>query len=240
MVEDRRWVILAGGSGGIGVGIAQRLRSDGFMVSVLDQNAPPAGICDHFVRIDLSDPESSANTVSGLLDEIPAVNLVYATGVLEQADLGSVDISRSNKFYAVNVVSFVALAKAMLPKMKELGYGRLVAIGSSAIKGKSERATYAGTKGALQGVIRSLSLELASINITANLVSPGPIRTAMFESAYPPGSAEEQEFLSSLPARRVGAPQDIANAVSYFLDQRSGFVTGQNLYVCGGQSLGWR
>ena len=77
------------------------------------------------------------------------------------------------------------------------------------------------------------------IRITVNMVAPGPIgTTAMFEALVPPGSEIETKVVAGIPVGRLGHPRDVANAVMFFADRRSGFVTGQTLYVCGGSSIG--
>ena len=85
---------------------------------------------------------------------------------------------------------------------------------------------------------KTWALELGVHGITANAVGPGPIRTELFERANPPGAPRTQAIIDAVPVRRVGEPQDVAHAVSYLLDARSGFVTGQVLYVCGGMTVG--
>ncbi|MFO7073998.1 SDR family oxidoreductase, partial [Pseudomonas aeruginosa] len=85
---------------------------------------------------------------------------------------------------------------------------------------------------------RVWALELGRHGITANAIGPGPIRTELFERANPPDSPRTQAIIDSVPVKRLGMPDDIAQAASFFLDQRAGFVTGQVLYVCGGMTVG--
>lgn len=85
---------------------------------------------------------------------------------------------------------------------------------------------------------RVWALKLGAHGITANAVGPGPIRTELFERANPHNSPKTRAIIEAIPVRRMGEPEDIANAVSFLLDARSGFVTGQVLYVCGGMTVG--
>ena len=85
---------------------------------------------------------------------------------------------------------------------------------------------------------RVWALELGQHGITVNAIGPGPIRTELFDRANPPGSPRTQAIVDSVPVKRVGMPEDVAQAVSFFLDRRSGFTTGQMLYVCGGMTVG--
>lgn len=82
------------------------------------------------------------------------------------------------------------------------------------------------------------ALELGRHGITANSIGPGPIRTELFDRANPPGSPATQATLDAIPVGRMGEPEDIANAVAFLLDARSGFVTGHTLFVCGGMTIG--
>ena len=85
---------------------------------------------------------------------------------------------------------------------------------------------------------RVWALELGQFGITANAIGPGPIRTELFDKANPPDAPRTQKIIQSVPVKRVGTPDDVAHAVAYMLDERSGFVTGQTLYVCGGMTVG--
>jgi len=109
---------------------------------------------------------------------------------------------------------------------------------SRAALGKELRTAYAASKAALVGMTRVWALELGAHGITANAVGPGPIRTELFDRANPPGSPRTQQIIDSVPVKRVGTAGDVAHAVAYLLDERSGFVTGQTLYVCGGMTVG--
>ena len=79
---------------------------------------------------------------------------------------------------------------------------------------------------------------MARDGITANAIGPGSIETPLWHSANPADDPRTQKILDSIPVGRLGQPEDIANAVSFFLDARSGFTTGQVLYVCGGLTVG--
>lgn len=109
---------------------------------------------------------------------------------------------------------------------------------SRAALGKELRSAYAATKAALLGLTRVWTLELGRHGITVNAIGPGPISTELFDRANPPDSPRTKAIVDAVPVRRVGKPDDVANAVSFFLQDQSGFVTGQTLYVCGGMSVG--
>ena len=89
------------------------------------------------------------------------------------------------------------------------------------------------------GMARTWSLELGEHGVTVNTVAPGPIEaTEMFDAVIEDGSEKKKTLAASIPVKRIGVPQDVANAVSFFIKPESGFITGQTLMVCGGTSLG--
>lgn len=85
---------------------------------------------------------------------------------------------------------------------------------------------------------RTWALEMAKHGITINCIAPGPIATTAFWKNNPPKSEQAKAIIANVPMKRMGNPDDIAHATSYFMDERSGFVTGQVLYVCGGLTVG--
>lgn len=109
---------------------------------------------------------------------------------------------------------------------------------SRAALGKELRTAYAASKAGLIGMTRVWSLELGALGVTVNAIGPGPIATELFNRANPPGDPRTEAIIGSIPVRRVGTPEGVANAAWFFLDERSGFVTGQTLYVCGGMTVG--
>ena len=128
-------------------------------------------------------------------------------------------------------------AQAVVPGMREQGFGCIVNISSRAHLGKTLRTAYAASKGGLVSMTRVWALEYADCGITVNAVAPGPIRTELFEQVNPADHPRTRAIIESMPVKRLGEPEDVANAVRFFMDEASGFVTGQVLYVCGGVTL---
>jgi 3-oxoacyl-[acyl-carrier protein] reductase len=135
--------------------------------------------------------------------------------------------------------SAITLMQALLPRMRQQRFGRVVLMSSRGALGLATRSAYAATKAGMIGLARTWALELAADGITCNVVAPGPIRgTEMFHAVVPADSEREAKLAAAIPVQRLGTPDDVARAVEFFIAPEAGFVTGQVLYVCGGASVG--
>lgn len=224
-------VLITGGAGGIGAAIAEFARESGYEPVIIDR------VGDGIIA-DLSDPESTAAALEEALSDGPIHRLVNNVGMIKVARIEDLSLEDFEKHWAVNTRAAVQCMQAVLPGMRERGFGRVVNIASRAVLGKEGRSAYAASKAALMGLTRIWSLELGVDGVTVNTVAPGPIRTPMFEAANPPGAPATRAIIDGIPVQRMGEPEDIANAVDFFLNERTGFVTGQTLYVCGGKTVG--
>lgn len=223
-------VLVTGGASGIGAAIVEQQRSLGRDVVVIDKQ--PGGI-----QADLADGAQVADALTEALAGGPIHRLVNNVGYIRVAALEDLEIEDALRTYEINVVAAMRCAQALLPGMREAGFGRIVNIASRAALGKAGRSAYSGSKAGIIGVTRTWALELGQHGITVNAVSPGPIRTAMFDAANPAGDPRTQQIIDAIPVKRVGEPADIAGAVGFLLDE-AGFITGQNLNVCGGMTIG--
>ncbi len=224
-------VLITGGASGIGRATAERCRADGYDVVVIDRE--PGGI-----QADLSKPRDTEAALKEALRGGPITRLVNNVGVVRPGPVEEQTIEDLEAAVSLNLRCAIQCLQALLPGMKEQHFGRVVNIASRAALGKELRTVYAATKAGLIGMARVWALELGSFGITANAIGPGPIRTALFDRANPPDSPRTQAIIDAVPVRRMGTPDDVANAAAFLLDQRSGFVTGQVLYVCGGMTVG--
>lgn len=224
-------VLVTGGASGIGAATAARCRADGFEVVTIDR------IGDGIVA-DLADPAATAAALEEALRGGPITRLVNNVGTVRPAPVERQTIEDLNEVVSLNLRCSLQCVQALLPGMKAAGFGRIVNIASRAALGKEDRTAYAATKAGLIGMAKVWALELGRFGITANAVGPGPIRTALFDRVNPEGDPRTQAIIDGVPVRRLGTPEDVAHAVAYLLDARSGFVTGQTLYVCGGMTVG--
>ena len=224
-------VLITGGGAGIGAAIAERSRRDGYEPIIIDR------IGDG-IKADLSDIDETAAALKEALSGGAITRLVNNVGMVAPAAIADQTLAEFDHVTALNLRCAMQCLQAVLPDMREAGFGRVVNMASRAALGKELRTAYSATKAGLIGMAKSWALELGPEGITVNAVGPGPIRTGLFEKANPPGSPRTKAIINAVPVRRMGEPEDVAHAVSYLLDDRSGFVTGQVLYVCGGMTVG--
>ena len=231
--------LVTGASRGIGRAIAERLLADNWAVVNFDIEPPRSDpdLGDRWVEVDLGSVEATRRALDAVLSEGPVSALVNNAAIGRMSSLEETRVEDFDASAAINMRAPMLCAQAVAPGMKAQTFGRIVNIASRAHLGKTLRTSYAGTKGALVSMTKVWALELAPYGISVNAIAPGPIRTELFERANPPDNPRTRQIVEAIPVGRLGEPQDIANAVAFFLDERSAFVTGQVLYVCGGVTL---
>ena len=231
--------VVTGGGRNIGQAIALRLQADGFRTVVLDIVEPEAESLRADARIvDLSDRGAAEAAFAAVAATLPATVLVNNVGVVAPALFDDVRIDDFDRVMHLNLRTAVIAAQALVPVMRRRGGGRIVMNTSRVTLGKEARTLYSASKGALQSMARTWALELAKDRITVNCVAPGPIATSVFWQNNPPESEATRRIVDGVPVGRMGTPEDVANAVGFFCDPRSDFVTGQTLFVCGGVTVG--
>jgi 3-oxoacyl-[acyl-carrier protein] reductase len=230
-MSARERVLITGGAAGIGWATADRCRADGYEVVVIDREGDG-------IRADLSSPEATAAALEEALSGGPITRLVNNVGIVRPGAVEEQTPADLDLAVSLNLRCSLQCLQALLPGMKTARFGRVVNVSSRAALGKELRTVYAATKAALIGMAKVWALELGSHGITVNAVGPGPIRTELFDQANPPNSPRTKAIINAIPVRRVGTPEDVANAIAFLLDRRTGFVTGQTVYVCGGMTVG--
>jgi 3-oxoacyl-[acyl-carrier protein] reductase len=246
---DRRVALVSGSSRGLGRRIALRLARDGLAVAVNGVQADgPAEEAIAEIRAegaeaeafpgDVTDEAQVAGLVAAIERELGPVDVlvVNATGPQPEAPLEHVawedHLAQLNFF----VKSPVLLGRAVVPGMRERRWGRIVEIGSEVVDlPPPGRSAYVTAKAAQIGLVRSWARELAPYGITVNAVAPGFVPVERHADV---GAEVREAYLASVPAGRMGLPEDVAHAVSFFASEAAGFITGQRLVVDGGRGLG--
>jgi len=228
-------LLVTGGASGIGRAVAALGVERGWDVVVIDRQHADLG---RSVLADLADPGSTAAALAAALEDGPITRLVNNVGAVFPARLEDQTLEQLDQSHALNLRCAVQCTQALVDGMRTAGFGRVVNMSSRAALGKELRSAYAAAKAGLIGLTRVWALELGGAGITVNAIGPGPIATELFMRANPPESAQTRAIVAGVPVGRLGRPEEVAHAAGFFLDERSGFVTGQTLYVCGGLTVG--
>jgi 2-hydroxycyclohexanecarboxyl-CoA dehydrogenase len=246
-----RVAVVTGAGRGIGRAIALMLASEGWAVGVLDLDGASAATVADEVR----DAGGDACGVEADVTQLPAVQ--RAADAVE-ADLGPIEGLVNNagwdvlarfvdgppelwdRVIAVNLKGVLHATYSVLPRMLARGRGRIVCIASDAGRvGSSGEVVYSACKAGVIGFAKALAREVARQGVTVNCVCPGPTDTAMLASVM--AGEQGQKVLAgmqrAIPLGRLGRPDDIAPAVSYFLSDGAAYVTGQVLSVSGGLTM---
>jgi NAD(P)-dependent dehydrogenase (short-subunit alcohol dehydrogenase family) len=224
---------VTGAASGLGAAVASTLTDTGWQVAGLDLR-PSAGTA-LAVQVDVTDAAAVATAVDRVEHEVGPVDaLVTAAGVYEVVPVEEIDDARWHRVLAVNLSGTVNACAAVVPRMVARGRGGVVTISSDlGVGGSQGDAHYAASKGAIVGFTRALATELVDTGVAVNTVAPGAADTPMLEATSP---WRADEFLATLPVRRLVRPDEIAAATVFLLGLGTA-LTGQVLSPNAGATI---
>ena len=231
-----RTVLVTGGNRGIGLAIARAFAAQGDRVAVTYRGKePPEGLFG--VVCDITDPaavDAAFGTVEAELG--PVEVLVANAGITDDTLLLRMSEEQFTRVVDTNLTGAFRVAKRASGKMLRAKWGRMIFISSVVgLYGSPGQVNYAASKAGLVGIARSITRELGSRNITANVVAPGFVDTDMTRALTP----QQQEMaLQAIPLQRIGHTAEIAGVVSFLASEDAGYISGAVIPVDGGLGMG--
>jgi 3-oxoacyl-[acyl-carrier protein] reductase len=236
--------LVTGGGRGIGAATAQLLAREGAKVAVSDMDVAPATevagpIGGVAIACDVTDRRQVEAMVERTVKELGRLDILVACA----------GITRDNLLYKMTDEDWDAVidthlkgtflcARAAQRYMVDQKYGKMVFLSSISALGNRGQANYSAAKAGLQGMARTLAIELGQFNVNVNSVAPGFVETRMTRATAERMGIDFEAFklgaASQIPLRRVGQPDDIASVIAFLCSDESGFVSGQTIYVRGG------
>lgn len=246
---DGRVAVITGAARGIGAAEAVRLAKDGARIAIFDIHADhlsetvwqveQAGSQPLAVVCDVANADRVKESMAHVVDHFGRLDiLVNNAGVLRDNLLFRMTEDDWDTVLDIHLKgSFLCTREAQVYMVKQQ-YGKIVMTSSIGALGNRGQSNYSAAKAGLQGMARTMALELGRFNINVNVVAPGWIVTDMLRqmAARMDTSMEalEEDLAKSIPLRRMGKPEDIANAVAFLVSDEASYITGQTIYVSGG------
>lgn len=250
--EHARVAVVTGGTTGIGLETARSLLRSGHRVAVFSQSRDHVLAAETSLAQEFGSENIYARTadiadhraIAAFFAELtalwtPPTILVCNAGISPKGENGAVPftdvgLSEWNKVISINLTGAMLCCQAVVQGMVEVGFGRIVLVGSVAARGRPKIAgtSYVASKAALSGLARALIEPYSSHGITVNLVAPGRILTSM---SGPANSSSNLAALERIPSRRFGKPDEVAALIAFLVAETSGFINGATIDINGGE-----
>ncbi|MET9327584.1 SDR family NAD(P)-dependent oxidoreductase [Tsukamurella sp. NPDC003166] len=235
---EGRVAVITGGAGGMGSEVAARLAAEGARAYAVDLRADDAdGVSG--VACDITDPGAVRAAGERILQDAGRVDfLVNAAGIVSTTrPVETIGDDEWSRMLGVNLDGAFYWTRAVMPTMKEQGFGKIVNVSSRAGRtlGNFAGAHYAASKAAILGLTRQVALEAAPHGVYVNAIAPGLVRTPMLSGSV--ADERVEEFRLATPLRKVGTPSDIADLVLFLLSSKSDFITGATVDINGGDLI---
>ncbi|MFL2632622.1 MAG: 3-oxoacyl-ACP reductase FabG [Candidatus Marivariicella sp.] len=234
--------IITGGARGIGKGICEVFCKAGATVAlwdVLDSGIETTnkissdGGSIFFQKVDVTETQSVSNAVEEIISKFGKIDiLINNAGVIRDRSFLKMSPEEWNTVININLNSLYITSKAVLPHMREAGYGRIISASSiNGSQGAFGQVNYAATKAGVSGFTRALCKEVGRFGVTVNAVAPGFIKSLMSDSM-----PEEiiKTGIAQIPVGRIGTPQDMGHCYLFLASKEAGFVSGITLHANGG------
>jgi 3-oxoacyl-[acyl-carrier protein] reductase len=236
--------LVTGAGRGIGAATAQLFAKEGAKVAISDLDEGPARevagpIGGLAIACNVSDRAQVESMVERTVKELGGLDiLVTCAGIIRDNLLFKMTDDDWDAVIDTHLKGTFLCARAAQKQMVDKKYGKMVFLSSTSALGNRGQANYSAAKMGLQGMARTLAIELGPFNVNVNTVAPGFVETRMTRATADRMGVDYEAFklgaASQIPLRRVGQPQDIANVIAFLCSDESGFVSGQNIYVRGG------